>query len=81
MQIRFRQADYNMSNTHLYKYHRTKRHSIDIEREALTSMTDYLNADRLNTAPQLNGAKKRAKFAGIPLPDFSEQGGRAANKA
>lgn len=53
----------------------------DIEREALTSMTDYLNADRLNNAPQLNGAKKRAKFAGIPLPDFSEQGQRTANKA
>lgn len=53
----------------------------DIEREALTSMTDYLNADRLNSAPQLNGAKKRAKFAGISLPDFSEQGGCVANKA
>ena len=53
----------------------------DIEREALTSMTDYLNADRLNNAPQLNGTKKRAKFAGISLPNFSEQGGRAANKA
>ena len=45
----------------------------DIEREAITSMTNYLNGDRLNSAPQLNGARKRAKFAGIPLPDFSQE--------
>ena len=51
----------------------------DIEREAITSMTDYLNGDRFNDAPQLNGARKRAKFAGIPLPDFSQQERITAN--
>lgn len=45
----------------------------DIEREAIGSMTDYLDVEKLSSAPQLNGAKKRAKFAGIILPDFSEQ--------
>jgi len=53
----------------------------DIEREALASMTGYLSAERLNSAPQLNGAKKRAKFAGIPLPDFSAQAESSANRA
>ena len=31
---------------------------------------------RLEATPQLNGAKKRGKFAGITLPDFSEQEGK-----
>ena len=53
----------------------------DIERAALTSITDYLNTDRLDNTPQLNGAKKRAKFAGIPLPDFSEQKRSMTNEA
>lgn len=53
----------------------------DIEREAISSMTAYLSADKLNGASQLNGAKKRAKFAGIPLPDFSQQEKIRANKA
>ena len=40
---------------------------------------EYLNGDRFNNAPQLNGARKRAKFAGIPLPDFSQQERITAN--
>lgn len=44
----------------------------DIEREAIGSMTDYLDMERLSTTPQLNGAKKRGKFAGVTLPDFTE---------
>ena len=32
--------------------------SEDIEREAITSMTDYLNGEQFNNAPRLNGAKK-----------------------
>lgn len=44
----------------------------DIEREAIGSMTDFLDMERLSTTPQLNGAKKRGKFAGVTLPDFTE---------
>lgn len=55
--------------------------SEDIEREAITSMTDYLNGEQFNNAPRLNGAKKRAKFAGIPLPDFSQRERITANNA
>ena len=45
----------------------------DIEREAISSMTDYLDVEKLSETPQLNGAKRRAKFASIVLPDFSAQ--------
>ncbi len=45
----------------------------DIERRAIETMTSYLDTDKLVTAPALNGAKKRSKFAGITLPDFSAQ--------
>lgn len=45
----------------------------DIERDAISSMTDYLDVAKLENTPQLNGARKRPKFAGITLPDFSEQ--------
>lgn len=55
--------------------------SEDIEREAITSMTDYLNGEQFNNAPRLNGAKKRAKFASIPLPDFSQRERITANNA
>ncbi len=44
----------------------------DIEREAIGTMTGYLDTEKLVTAPALNGAKKRNKFAGITLPDFSK---------
>ena len=44
----------------------------DVERDAITAMTDYLDMEKLSNAPRLNGAKKRAKFAGITLPNFSE---------
>lgn len=46
--------------------------NVDTEREAIASMTDRLDVARLEATPQLNGAKKRGKFAGITLPDFSE---------
>lgn len=45
----------------------------DIEREAIGTMSSYLDTAKLVTAPTLNGAKKRSKFAGITLPDFSQQ--------
>ena len=44
-------------------------------------MTDYLNGEQFNNAPRLNGAKKRAKFASIPLPDFSQRERITANNA
>ena len=44
----------------------------DVERDAISAMTDYLDMEKLSNAPRLNGAKKRAKFAGITLPNFSE---------
>ena len=43
----------------------------EIEREAIGTMTDYLDVERLVTAPQLNGTRKRGKFADVQLPDFS----------
>ena len=45
----------------------------DIERAAIGTMTGYLDTAKLVTAPALNGTKKRGKFAGITLPDFSQQ--------
>ena len=44
----------------------------DVEREAIEHMSDYLDIEKLASAPQLNGAKKRSKFSGIVLPDFSK---------
>lgn len=44
----------------------------DIERDAIETMTGKLNMERLETAPRLNGAKRRGKFAGVSLPDFSD---------
>ncbi len=44
----------------------------DIEREAIGTMSGYLDTAKLVTAPTLNGAKKRNKFAAITLPDFSQ---------
>ncbi len=43
----------------------------DSERTAIETMSDYVSIDRLAVAKPLSGAKKRPKFAGIPLPDFS----------
>jgi len=43
----------------------------DIERDAIESMTDYLDVGKLVTAPRLNGTKKRSRFADVQLPDFS----------
>lgn len=45
----------------------------DVEREAIETMSNYLDIEKLTAAPRLNGAKKRSKFAGIVLPDFSAQ--------
>ena len=43
----------------------------DVERGAIETMSNYLDIEKLTAAPRLNGAKKRSKFAGIVLPDFS----------
>lgn len=45
----------------------------DVERDAIETMSNYLDIEKLTAAPRLNGAKKRSKFAGIVLPDFSAQ--------
>lgn len=46
----------------------------EIEREAIESMSSRLSMESLLNTPQLNGAKKRGKFAGVILPDFSDKG-------
>lgn len=46
----------------------------EIERDAIQTMSDHLNMEKLLNTPQLNGAKKRGKFAGVILPDFSDKG-------
>ena len=46
----------------------------EIEREAIESMSNHLSMENLLKTPQLNGARKRGKFAGIVLPDFSDKG-------
>ena len=46
----------------------------EIEREAIESMSNHLSMESLLNTPQLNGAKKRGKFAGVILPDFSGKG-------
>jgi integrase len=48
----------------------------DIEREAIGSMSDYLDMEKLVSTPQLNGAKKRGKFADVILPNFSKHQGQ-----
>lgn len=45
----------------------------DVERGAIETMSSYLDIEKLTAAPRLNGAKKRSKFAGIVLPNFSAQ--------
>ena len=45
----------------------------EIEREAIGTMTSQLDMEKLITAPRLNGASTRAKFADLSLPDFSTQ--------
>lgn len=45
----------------------------EIEREAIGTMTSQFDMEKLITAPRLNGASKRAKFADLSLPDFSTQ--------
>ena len=47
--------------------------NVDIERNALSMMTDQLDMDQFGEPLQLNGAKKRARFADIKLPDFSSR--------
>jgi len=32
-----------------------------------------INMDTMTTAPNLNGARKKHKFANLPLPDFAKQ--------
>lgn len=45
----------------------------EIEREAIGTTTSQLDMEKLITAPRLNGASARAKFADLSLPDFSTQ--------
>ncbi len=45
----------------------------DVEREAIETMSDYLDMNKLAAAPKLSGTKKRGKFSGIVLPDFSKE--------
>ncbi len=45
----------------------------EIEREAIESMSNHLSMENLLDTPRLNGAKKRGKFAGVILPDFSDK--------
>lgn len=47
--------------------------NVDIEREAIGTMTSQLDMEKLITAPRLNGTSTRAKFADLSLPDFSTQ--------
>lgn len=49
----------------------------NVEREAIETMSDYLDIEKLTSAPRLNGTQKRAKFAGITLPDFSTGCGKS----
>ena len=50
----------------------------DIEREAIGMMSNYLHMDQLDSAPKLNGAAPRAKFADIQLPSFPRRKSRTA---
>lgn len=43
------------------------------ERTAISTMSSYLDIEKLSQAPRLKGAKKQPKFAGLVLPDFSKQ--------
>ncbi len=45
----------------------------EVEREAIESMSSQLDMERLVSAPRLNGASTRSKFADLTLPDFSTQ--------
>lgn len=45
----------------------------EIEREAIATMSNMINMDTMTTAPNLNGARKKHKFANLPLPDFAKQ--------
>lgn len=61
----------------LYKSPPTRKYlhkNEEIEREAIESMSNHLSMENLLNTPQLNGARKRGKFAGIILPDFSGKG-------
>ena len=48
----------------------THRNS-DLEREAVGSISAYMTMSELADAPKLNGTKRRAKFADLPLPVFT----------
>ncbi|WP_409967647.1 tyrosine-type recombinase/integrase [Bengtsoniella intestinalis] len=42
--------------------------NIEVERDAITGITNFLDVQAVVTAPSLNGTKKRMKFADIELP-------------
>ena len=45
----------------------------EIEREAINTMSSRLDMSTFEEAKQLNGARKRGKFADVVLPDFSKE--------
>ena len=45
----------------------------EIERGAITMMSDLIDFDAMQAAPDLNGARKKHKFADVPLPDFQKK--------
>ena len=45
--------------------------NVEIEREAIDTMISRVDMNTFNETPQLNGARKRGKFADVVLPDFS----------
>lgn len=46
----------------------------EVEREAVNTMTAFLTMERFDEPVTLNGARKRGKFADVPLPTFHKRG-------
>ena len=47
--------------------------NVEYERDAIDTMSRNLDIGKLFQTPQLNGAKKRGKFADVTLPDFAKK--------
>lgn len=56
--------------------------NVERERAAITGMTNHMDMSwkTMDEVAQLNGAKKRMKFADVKLPDFSKTGTKAEAK-
>lgn len=65
----------SITTTQIYTHKNT-----ELEREAVTGVTGYLDIEKLAEAKRLNGAKKQMKFASLALPDFSQQGKCRGNR-